>query len=277
MPNTLNPTLAQSAALPCVYKLETKPESELYSLTERMQDQHQYEFPGKESLVLAPCKFFLAKPVTEKPFISYAFRFKRGEAFVDVFVYGAGALVSDRAKRCIESIDDPACHQFYPSALLDKNRIPINDEPYWGWVPLRCVELPNPASFQETQERIVCDFSFPSDRFLPVLENPELFEKVSKIPFWRKTFSDRPVHLSQTSLDSLMKAGLSGIKLQSKRFSNGVLRGDPSVFKIDPMNLRVNFQGSDSEVPRNKEDTKQQAKTAKRIAEIDRKLAEATK
>jgi hypothetical protein len=37
--------------------------------------------------------------------------------------------------------------------------------------------------------------------------------------------------------------------------------------------LRVNFTGSEFEKIRNKEDAKQQAKTAKRIAEIDHKLA----
>jgi hypothetical protein len=282
MPNTPKPTIAQSAALPCVYVLDTSPSSrksnlrpleyfdqmrEQYSVAERVQDSNQYILQESESLALSPCKVFLAKPAT-KSFMSYVFRFGRGDPFVDIFVYGDAALVSDRAKRCIEALDDPACHQFYPSALLDKNRMPINDEPYWGWRPLRCVELPEAASHEETEKRIVRDSGYRDSGFLPVLENSVLFEKFSRIPFWRVAYSGSPFYLSQASLDGLTHAGLTGLNLH-KRFSNAVSRGDPSVFKIDPMNLRVNFKGSEFEKRRNKEDAKQRAKTAKLIAEIN--------
>jgi hypothetical protein len=242
-----------------------------YSAAERVQDSDVYVLQESESLVLSPCKLFLAKPPT-KTFPAFVFRFGRGDPFVDIYVYGEGALVSDRARRCIESLDDPAYHQFYPSALLDKNRMPINDEPYWGWRPLRCVELPAAATHEEAEARVVGDTDLMAIWFLPVLENPALFEKLSKIPFWRVKFTPNPFYLSQASLDGLMRAGLTGLNMR-KRFVTGFSRGDISVSRFDSFNLRVNFKGSEFEKKRNKEWAKIEAKREKRIAEIDLRLA----
>jgi hypothetical protein len=197
----------------------------------------------EESARLAPCKVHLAQHATEKTFMSYTFKLKRGDPFPDIFAYSVDALVSDRAKKVIEELDDPRFHQFYPSAILDRDLNAINDQPYWGWIPLRCLSFASTATVEEIQQRLVPAGRFSDRVFLPLLEHGNLFEKVSKIPFWRTKFTSLPYYLSEPSLIGMRKAGLTGLD-ERTRFNQGYKEVGRSIARIDANNLRINYEKS---------------------------------
>lgn len=119
--------------------------------------------------------------------------------------------MSERVKEMILAFDDFG-HEVLPVTLLDrkKNIIPT-ETPYFQINIRRFVEIEN-IGLKLDQSKM----EFPADaleeRIFPtILANPALFDYLAALPLWRHRRNEAVVYLSEAMLNTLQKAGVTGL------------------------------------------------------------------
>jgi hypothetical protein len=241
----------------CIYLLETKvgglanrlfPARQGYQITDEevlarfgrdamsRAKQHDYTKVDKISQSLTPLEFYTAARADESSIWALYFKVARGEPFPDIYTFGGVSLVSTKAKKVIETVDDPACHHFLQSGLFDKAGNVVSDEPYYSWRVLRCIGLTRVPPVNKRSPFI----GGGDQDIASLLTHPTAFEAAAKIPVWRPKFSTAHLYFSEPFLQGLRSADLTGLDPLSQYHGSG--RAGAAVERIDLTNLVVNYE-----------------------------------
>jgi hypothetical protein len=150
----------------------------------------------------------------------YVFILQPGVEVPDIWASGDRALVSERAKAVLQVCDDFG-HEFIETEIQNEQQQRINKEPYYLLNVRRILEI------DESYGRVVNweSMFYPDareDHYLPCLqEHSELKDRVAQLPMWRHFMNESVIYLSESVLQALRNAGLTGLK----DYSNN--RGEP--------------------------------------------------
>lgn len=127
-------------------------------------------------------------------------------------------LVSEKAKHIIEQFDDFG-HQFYETRFFNEQGEVVNKAPYYVMVIRRVLEI-DKADREPDRRALSFSPSLYELRFLPtVLENEELKQRISLLPWWRPLRAIGDWYLSEGMLNALRDAGITGLNDYSDKYS----------------------------------------------------------
>jgi hypothetical protein len=127
-------------------------------------------------------------------------------------------LVSERARNIIEQFDDFG-HQFYETNIFNEQGEVINKKKYFVMIVSRVLEI-DKADHEPNRRALAFSPNLYELRFLPtILENEELKQKISLLPWWRPLRAIGSWYLSQGMLNALRDAGITGLKDYSDKYS----------------------------------------------------------
>jgi hypothetical protein len=121
-------------------------------------------------------------------------------------------IISERVKDLILAFDDFG-HQVMETTLVDRKKRQINQVPYYELNIRRYVEIDNlggEISVVEQGKMFALDYY--EEKYLPtVKQTPELLNKLAELPLWRHRRNNSVVYLSETMLQHLKQAGVTGL------------------------------------------------------------------
>jgi hypothetical protein len=127
-------------------------------------------------------------------------------------------LVSGKAKNIIEKFDDFG-HQFYETQLFNEQGEVVNKTPYYVMIIRRVLDI-NKAAHEPDRRKLSFSPSLHELQFLPtILENDELKQKISSLPWWRLHGAQRDWYLSEGMLNALRDVGITGLNDYSDKYS----------------------------------------------------------
>lgn len=159
------------------------------------------------------CRMFrasLAPPECKQ--LHYLFNIQPGIELPDIWAWGELGMISERAKRVLESCDDFE-HEYIETEIQDTNRQKINKETYYLLNVRRILKIDEsgPYGAIENKFEMFCPMG-KENKFLPVVQRtPELKEKLSQLPLWRQDGLWDVVYMSENVVQALKNAGVTGI------------------------------------------------------------------
>jgi len=125
-------------------------------------------------------------------------------------------IVSEKVKAIIES-EDKMQHQFWPISLYDREKKPINCQPYYRMSVRRLIRFP------DTQIKVKKEFHVEIKErplFYALECNPKLYKVLAEIPVWASFGERHVVNVSEKVYQSFIDEKLEGFKLYNRRLEN---------------------------------------------------------
>lgn len=151
----------------------------------------------------------------------HVFILQPGYELPDIWAISDCALVSERAKAVLQTCDD-FDHEFIETEVQNEQRQRINKTPYYLLNVRRILMIDDLGGKVENWEKMFYPRA-PEGHYLPCLQqHPELKDRVAQLPLWRHFLNESVIYLSESVLQALRNASITGLK----DYSNN--RGEPS-------------------------------------------------
>lgn len=169
-----------------------------------------------EEVPLAPpwphCRVLRAPQIpTSMPQCRYVFIRQPGVALPDVWSEAQLLLVSERAKKVLESCDDFG-HEFIETEVLDQEGERLNEVPYYAMNVRRVLQIEELGGTIDNQYQMFCP-DYLEKKYLPVVQhNPILKAHVESLPIWRHDRNEYVHYINEPTLHALEAAGITGLR-----------------------------------------------------------------
>jgi len=174
-----------------------------------------------EEITLDPpwphCRMYRAPEIPRQYWQIDIFRIREGVEFPDIWADGTEAIVSEKARRVIESFDDFG-HQFYATEVWDWNRKPIDTTPRFRMNVRRFLEIDALGGKVENDTSMFRP-RYEEKQFLPTLQKDEVLrQQVAQLPLWRHKWLNEVIYLSDAMLRRLRDERITGLSDYSDHF-----------------------------------------------------------
>ena len=164
------------------------------------------------------CQMLRAPLIPEGYETVWVFELSPGAELPDIWAEGMVALVSERAKRVLETCDDFG-HQFYETEIQNEQRKRINETPYYLFHVRRFLKIETTEDVRVENQFQMFIPNYGEEQYLPTLQqNPLLKDRVAQVPLWRHYMNESIIYLSEAVLVRLQEAGLTGLKPYSDHY-----------------------------------------------------------
>jgi hypothetical protein len=141
----------------------------------------------------------------------HVFILQPGIELPDIWATSDCALVSERAKAVLQACDGFG-HEFIETEVQNAQRQRINTVPYYLLNVRRILNIDSSDNQVSHLNLMFSTRGIESD-FLPRLQqHPELKDRVSQLPLWRHFMNVDVIYLSESVLQALRSAGITGLK-----------------------------------------------------------------
>lgn len=148
------------------------------------------------------------------PQCRYVFIRRPGVALPDVWSWAELLLVSERAKKVLESCDDFG-HEFIETEVLDQEGERLNEVPYYAMNVRRVLQIEELGGDIVNKYQMFCP-NYLEEKYLPVVQrNPILKEHLASLPIWRHDRNQYVHYINEPTLHALEGAGVTGLRRYS--------------------------------------------------------------
>jgi len=153
--------------------------------------------------------------------LNYIFILQPGVGLPDIWAVGEFAIVSERAKAILEACDDFG-HEYIETEVRNVEGGRINKIPYYLLNVRRILRIDESGPYGAIDNKFkMFSPKGRENKFLPVVQRtPDLKEKLSQLPLWRQDGLWNVIYLSESVMQSLRDAGITGIDLYTNYDGN---------------------------------------------------------